>query len=86
MTLTWFLENASGFYILLLEELRQVFGLEIPFLQSSSPYGISDMVAKLRPGPEPLVASVDEDTVPERTLLVSAVSASLPINLAKKTS
>jgi len=57
MTLTWFLENASGFYILLLEELRQVFGLEIPFLQSSSPYGISDMATKLRPGPEPQKSS-----------------------------
>lgn len=40
MTLSWFLENASGFYILLLEEVRQTFNLDIPFLQSGDPYGI----------------------------------------------
>lgn len=57
MTLTWFLENASGFYILLLEELRQVFSLDIPFLQTSSPYGISGGADKIRQGPMPQKSS-----------------------------
>jgi len=39
VTLSWFLENGSGFYILLLEELRLAFNLSVPFLQSGSPYG-----------------------------------------------
>ena len=39
VTLSWFLENASGFYILLLEEIRFAFSLSIPFLHSGSPYG-----------------------------------------------
>ena len=40
MMLSWFLENASGFYVLLLEEVKQTYNLDIPFLQSGDPYGI----------------------------------------------
>eukprot|EP00088_Acartia_fossae_P070332 TRINITY_DN9387_c0_g1_i8.p1 TRINITY_DN9387_c0_g1~~TRINITY_DN9387_c0_g1_i8.p1 ORF type:complete len:997 (-),score=235.99 TRINITY_DN9387_c0_g1_i8:107-3097(-) len=40
MALSAILENSSGFYILLLEEIRLRFDLTVPFLQNGSPYGI----------------------------------------------
>ena len=40
MTLNWFLEMASGFYILLLEDVKQTFSVPLPFFQSADPYGI----------------------------------------------
>ena len=40
LTLSWFLEMASGFYILMLQEVRQNFGIELPFFQSADPYGL----------------------------------------------
>jgi len=39
VSLSAVLENASGFYILLLEEIRYTFKLTVPFLQNGSPYG-----------------------------------------------
>ena len=57
MTLSWFLENASGFFILLLEEVRQTFNLEIPFLQSGDPYGIWSHMPKPTQPPPPVTPS-----------------------------
>ena len=40
LTLSWFLEMSSGFYILMLQEVSQTYGIELPFFQSADPYGL----------------------------------------------
>jgi hypothetical protein len=34
VTLSWFLDMASGFFVMLLEDMRFTFGLNVPFLKS----------------------------------------------------
>ena len=40
VTLAWFLETASGFYLVLLRELSEAFDLDLPFLRSGPEYGL----------------------------------------------
>ena len=52
LTLSWFLEMASSFYILMLQEVRQNFAIELPFFQSADPYGLWRPESKpSEPGP-----------------------------------
>ena len=44
--LTWFLDFASGFYVLLLQELMTLYDLDLPFMRSASYYGVSDSVGE----------------------------------------
>ena len=44
--LTWFLDFASGFYVLLLQELMTLYDLDLPFMRSASYYGVSDSVCE----------------------------------------
>ena len=46
VVLSWFLEMASGFYIMLLQEIRAAHDLDIPFLKKSQAFGL------LRPSPK----------------------------------
>lgn len=57
VTLSWFLENASGFYILFLEEIRLTFSLSVPFLQAGSPYGTVSNQNVGKPSKKPSKAS-----------------------------
>jgi hypothetical protein len=48
VTLAWFLENASGFYILLLEEIRSHFSLnEFDTLKIWFLFDVIDMISKM---------------------------------------
>ena len=40
-TLSWFLDFASGFYVLLLQEICVVYDLDLPFLRSAGFYGVA---------------------------------------------
>ena len=44
--LTWFLDFASGFYVLLLQELMTLYDLDLPFMRSASYYGVSESVGE----------------------------------------
>ena len=62
LTLSWFLEMASGFYILMLQEVRQNFSIELPFFQSADPYGL------WRPDPKTAQPGLrDEKSLPTKT-------------------
>ncbi len=41
VTLSWFLETASGFYLMLLQELREAFRLDLPFMCAGPAYGLT---------------------------------------------
>lgn len=41
VNLGWFLDFASGFYVLLLQEICMAYDLDLPFLRSASFYGVN---------------------------------------------
>jgi len=61
LTLSWFLEMSSGFYILMLQEVSQTYGIELPFFQSADPYGL------WRPETKTAANSSQEEKPPTKT-------------------